>query len=64
LFIVRYTDDLPIQDAIHRAIRVLKTGFQGEMTENNIEIGMITSDKKFVTFSHQKIKDYLLEASQ
>lgn len=57
----RYAEDITLDDAIHRAIRILKTGFQGEMDENNIEIGMVTEDKKFVTLSPAKIKDYLEE---
>eukprot|EP01126_Amoeba_proteus_P017928 TRINITY_DN1887_c0_g2_i4.p1 TRINITY_DN1887_c0_g2~~TRINITY_DN1887_c0_g2_i4.p1 ORF type:complete len:235 (-),score=47.08 TRINITY_DN1887_c0_g2_i4:315-1019(-) len=57
----RYTDDITLDDAIHRAIRILKTGFQGEMNENNIEIGVIGEDKKFITLSPEKIRDYFDE---
>jgi len=35
----RYTDDISVGDAIHRAIRIIKEGYEGEMNEQNIEIG-------------------------
>ena len=37
----RYSDDLDIEDAIHTAILTLKDSFEGELTEKNIEIGVI-----------------------
>ena len=37
----RYTDDLDIEDAIHTAILTMKDSFEGELTEKNIEIGVI-----------------------
>ena len=49
----RFSDDLDIEDAIHTAILTLKDSFEGELTEKNIEIGVIrTSDpnKQFKIF--------------
>jgi len=57
----RYTDDIPIDDAIHRAIRILKEGFQGEMTKENVEIGLIRPGGKFEILSIEKINDFLEE---
>ena len=33
-----------MEDAIHTAILTLKEGFEGTMTEYNIEIGIVTTD--------------------
>jgi 20S proteasome subunit alpha 2 len=60
----RYSDDLDIEDAIHTAILTLKDSFEGELTEKNIEIGVIrTSDpnKEFKVLSQGEIRDYLRE---
>ena len=60
----RYADDLDIEDAIHTAILTLKDSFEGELTEKNIEIGVIrTADpnKEFKILSTSEIKDYLRE---
>jgi 20S proteasome subunit alpha 2 len=57
----RYTEDIPLDDAIHRAIRILKERFQGDLTEENLEIGIISPDTTFTIFSPQKIKDFLEE---
>lgn len=39
---LRYNDDLSLEDAIHTALLTLKEGFEGQMTENTIEIGVVT----------------------
>ena len=36
----RYSEDLELEDAVHTAILILKEGFEGQMTEDNIEIGI------------------------
>lgn len=36
-----YADDLDIGDATHLAIKALKNSFDGELTERNIEVGLI-----------------------
>lgn len=38
----RYNDDLSLEDAIHTALLTLKEGFEGQMTEHTIEIGIVT----------------------
>jgi 20S proteasome subunit alpha 2 len=63
----RYSDELELEDAVHTAILTLKEGFEGEMTEHNIEIGVIggaeaaTEGKtpKFRRLSSAEVKDYL-----
>ena len=40
LFVNRYSEDLELEDAVHTAILTLKEGFEGQMTEDNIEIGI------------------------
>ncbi|KAG9292688.1 hypothetical protein G9A89_008275 [Geosiphon pyriformis] len=65
----RYSDDIEIEDAVHTAILTLKEGFEGQMTENSIEIGIIgngvnlfNSDKDrplFKKLAPSEVKDYL-----
>ncbi|CAI5952540.1 unnamed protein product [Closterium sp. NIES-65] len=43
----RYTEDMELEDAIHTAILTLKEGFEGQIAGDNIEIGIVGSDKKF-----------------
>ncbi|WWC69197.1 uncharacterized protein I206_103133 [Kwoniella pini CBS 10737] len=38
----RYNDELSLEDAIHTALLTLKEGFEGAMTEQTIEIGIVT----------------------
>jgi 20S proteasome subunit alpha 2 len=57
----RYNDDIELEDAIHTAILTLKEGFEGEMTENNIEVGIVDSDKQFRVLSPEKLKYYISE---
>ena len=60
----RYSDDMDIEDAIHTAILTLKDSFEGELTEKNIEIGVIRDSdptKSFKILSENEIKDYLRE---
>ncbi len=55
---------MDIEDAIHTAILTLKDSFEGELTEKNIEIGVIrTSDpnKEFKILTPSEIRDYLRE---
>lgn len=42
LIVVRYNDDISLEDAIHTALLTLKEGFEGQMTEKTIEIGVVT----------------------
>jgi len=58
----RYNDDIELEDAIHTALFVLKKGFEGEMNEKNIELGVVDSkSKKFRVLTQSEIKDYLNE---
>jgi 20S proteasome subunit alpha 2 len=37
----RYSDEISVEDAIHTALLTLKEGFEGQMTEKTIEIGIV-----------------------
>ena len=54
----RYDDKLELEDAVHTAILTLKEGFEGQMTEDNIEIG-ICNEAGFRRLTPQEVKDYL-----
>ncbi|XP_063706072.1 proteasome subunit alpha type-2 [Culicoides brevitarsis] len=54
----RYSEDLELDDAVHTAILTLKEGFEGQMTEHNIEIG-ICDKQGFRRLDPSVIKDYL-----
>lgn len=54
---------MELEDAIHTALLTLKEGFEGEMTEHNIEVGVISDDNRtFRTLTPAEIRDYLDEA--
>lgn len=65
----RYNEDIELEDAVHTAILTLKEGFEGEMTENTIEIGIIGGSNVgygegkeqplFRRLTPAEIKDYL-----
>lgn len=40
--VFRYNDDISLEDAIHTALLTLKEGFEGQMTEKTVEIGIVT----------------------
>ncbi|XP_040578073.1 proteasome subunit alpha type-2 [Lepeophtheirus salmonis] len=54
----RYDDSVELEDAVHTAILTLKEGFEGQMTEHNIEIG-ICNAQGFKRLSPTDVKDYL-----
>ncbi|PIK47672.1 putative proteasome subunit alpha type-2-like [Apostichopus japonicus] len=54
----RYNEDLELEDAVHTAILTLKESFEGQMNEDNIEIG-ISNDNGFRRLEPAEIKDYL-----
>ncbi|GAA53512.1 20S proteasome subunit alpha 2 [Clonorchis sinensis] len=54
----RYNKDLELDDAVHAAILTLKESFEGQMTENNIEIG-ICNERGFRVLTPSEVKDYL-----
>lgn len=57
----RYNDDIELEDAIHTAILTLKEGFEGAITAENIEIGIVGTDRKFRVLSVAEVQDYLGE---
>ncbi|CAD6254568.1 unnamed protein product [Miscanthus lutarioriparius] len=57
----RYTEDMELDDAIHTAILTLKEGYEGQISSNNIEIGIIRADREFKVLSPAEIKDFLEE---
>ena len=62
--ILRYKDEIRLDDAIHTAILTLKEGFEGEMTEKNIELGVIQEvegKKVFRVLSPEEVRDHLNE---
>ena len=54
----RYSDNLELEDAVHTAILTLKESFEGQMTEDNIEIGICSKDG-FRRLTPPEVKDYL-----
>mmetsp|Transcript_20178 Transcript_20178/g.30005 ORF Transcript_20178/g.30005 Transcript_20178/m.30005 type:complete len:235 (-) Transcript_20178:55-759(-) len=58
----RYNEDIELEDAIHTALLTLKEGFDGEMNEKNIEVGVVDDKtKKFRILTQSEVRDYLLE---
>jgi 20S proteasome subunit alpha 2 len=57
----RYNEDIGIEDAIHTALLTLKEGFEGQVSGNNIEVGVIGPDRKFRVLSTAEVNDYLQE---
>jgi 20S proteasome subunit alpha 2 len=56
----RYDPEIELEDAIHTALLTLKEGFDGKMTSENIELGIV-NDKEFRVLSPSEVKDYLDE---
>jgi 20S proteasome subunit alpha 2 len=54
----RYSEKIELEDAIHTAILTLKESFEGQMTEDNIEIG-ICNKEGFRKLTPSEVKDYL-----
>uniref|UniRef100_T1JNL4 Proteasome subunit alpha type n=1 Tax=Strigamia maritima TaxID=126957 RepID=T1JNL4_STRMM len=54
----RYNEDLELEDAVHTAILTLKEGFEGQMTSDNIEIG-ICNEQGFKRLLPSEVRDYL-----
>lgn len=59
----RYNDDMELDDAVHIALLTLRESYEGEMTEHNIEVGIIGEDKVFRILSPAEVRDYLDEAN-
>ncbi|CAB3362572.1 proteasome subunit alpha type-2 [Cloeon dipterum] len=54
----RYNEDLELEDAVHTAILTLKEGFEGQITADNIEVG-ICDASGFRRLDPNSVKDYL-----
>jgi len=59
----RWTEDMELEDAIHTALLTLREGFEGEMTCDNIEVGIVRKGGKFQSLTPSQIQDYLDEAN-
>lgn len=59
----RYNDDMELDDAVHIALLTLRESYEGEMTEHNIEVGIIGEDKIFRILTPTEVRDYLDEAN-
>mmetsp|Transcript_37092 Transcript_37092/g.52400 ORF Transcript_37092/g.52400 Transcript_37092/m.52400 type:complete len:236 (+) Transcript_37092:89-796(+) len=58
----RYQDDMELEDGIHTALLTLREGFEGEMTSQNIEVGVVRNGV-FSVLTPSQIQDYLDEAN-
>ncbi len=59
----RYNEEMGLEDAINTALQTMREGFEGEMTEHNVEVGVISAaDRKFRVLSPAEVRDYLDEA--
>lgn len=56
--VFRYSEDLELDDAVHTAILTLKESFEGQMTADNIEVG-ICDPNGFRRLDPSHVKDYL-----
>lgn len=59
----RYDPEMELDDAIHTAILALKIGFEGAVTEENIEIGIVDESREFRVLKPSQVKDYIGEAA-
>lgn len=57
----RYAPEAELEDAIHTALLTLKEGFETEMNETNIEIGVVDESRQFRVLSPSEVRDYLAE---
>jgi len=54
----RYSENLEMDDVIHTGILTLKEGFEGQMNESNIEVG-VCDRNGFRRLTPAQLKDYL-----
>ncbi|CAM9193759.1 unnamed protein product [Chrysoparadoxa australica] len=59
----RYNEEMELDDAIHTCLLTMREGFEGEMTADNIEVGVVGEDRKFRILTPAEIKDFLDEAN-
>lgn len=56
-----FVDTFSIGDAIHCAVSTLREGFDGQLTADLLEIGIVDEKREFRTLSTQEINDILTE---
>ncbi len=59
--VVRYNEEMELEDAIHAALLTLKEGYEGKMDHSNIEVGIVGKDHSFRSLTPSEVKDYLEE---
>ena len=64
----RYNDDMDLEDAIHVALLTIKEGFDGDVTNKNIQVGVVRENKKsgkyqFDVLTSAELQDYLDQIS-
>ena len=59
----RYSDDMELEDAVHTAILTRKEGFEGQISGQNIEIGVVSTDRAFRVLTPSEVADYLSETA-
>ena len=59
----RYNEYVELDDEIHTALLTMREGFEGEMNEHNIELGVIGEDRVFKVLTPAEVKDYLDESN-
>jgi 20S proteasome subunit alpha 2 len=57
-----YTHAAAVAVAPLQALLTMREGFEGEMTEHNIELGIVGEDRKFRILTPAEVRDYLDEA--
>ena len=57
----RYNEEMELEDAVHTALLTLKEGFEGEMSGDNVEVGIVGSDGVFKVLTAEEVGDYLKE---
>lgn len=57
----RYAEDMGLEDAIHTALLTLKEGFEGALTGDSVEVGVVGADRVFRVLTPAEVNDYLQE---
>ena len=61
--IIVHCQEMELDDAIHIALLTLRESYEGEMTEFNIEVGIVAEDGIFRILTPAEVRDYLDEAN-
>lgn len=57
----RYNEEMELEDAIHTALLTLKEGFEGELSGENVEVGIVSEGGNFRVLTQEEVADYLRE---